>query len=110
MKDAAYLRLLSREFPNRQSAITEIINLSAILELPKGTEYFFSDIHGEDKAFIHLLRSSSGIIRSKIRELFAKSMTEKEQSELAALIYYPKRKLKKTEREFMEREDPEAFE
>lgn len=109
MKDAAYLRLLSREFPNRQSAITEIINLSAILELPKGTEYFFSDIHGEDKAFIHLLRSSSGIIRSKIRELFAKSMTEKEQSELAALIYYPKRKLKKTEREFLEREDPEGF-
>ena len=49
MKDAAYLRLLSREFPNRQSAITEIINLSAILELPKGTEYFFSDIHGKTR-------------------------------------------------------------
>ena len=108
-KDIEYLRLLSRQFPNRQSAVTEIINLNAILELPKGTEYFFSDIHGEDKAFIHLLRSSSGMIRSKIRELFGKSMAEREQSELAALIYYPKRKLKKTEREFLSEEDPEGF-
>lgn len=91
-----FLRLLSKDFPNRDAAVSEIINLNAILGLPKGTEYFFSDIHGEDKAFIHLLRSSSGVIRTKIRELFSDELSETEQSEFAALIYYPKRNLRKT--------------
>lgn len=61
MRDIAYLKLLAREYPTIQSASTEIINLTAIRGLPKGTEYFFSDLHGEHEAFIHLLRSSSGI-------------------------------------------------
>ena len=68
MRDLAYLKLLSREYPNIRAAASDIINLQAICGLPKGTEYFFSDLHGEHEAFIYLLRSSSGIIREKIRE------------------------------------------
>lgn len=93
MRDIAYLKLLAREYPTIQSASTEIINLTAIQGLPKGTEYFFSDLHGEHEAFIHLLRSSSGIIREKIKETFCYVIPEDEQDELANLIYYPKRTL-----------------
>ena len=93
MRDIAYLKLLAREYPTIQSASTEIINLTAIRGLPKGTEYFFSDLHGEHEAFIHLLRSSSGIIREKIKETFGYVIPEDEQDELANLIYYPKRTL-----------------
>ena len=70
MRDLAYLKLMSREYPIFKAASSDIINLMAICGLPKGTEYFFSDLHGEYEAFIHLLRSSSGIIREKIRETF----------------------------------------
>lgn len=90
MKDINYLRLLAREFPNSRKAAAEIINLRAICALPKGTEYFFSDIHGEYEAFSHLLRSSSGIIRAKIGETFGDMMAESEQLKLANLIYYPR--------------------
>ena len=90
MKDLEYLRLLSKEFPNPRKAGAEIINLRAICALPKGTEYFFSDIHGEYEAFSHLLRSSSGIIRAKIEETFGNMMSESDQLELANLIYYPR--------------------
>ena len=90
MRDLDYLRLLSKEFPNSRKAGAEIINLKAICALPKGTEYFFSDIHGEYEAFSHLLRSSSGIIRAKIEETFGNMMAESEQLELANLIYYPR--------------------
>ncbi len=90
MKDLNYLRLLSKEFPNSSKAAAEIINLRAICALPKGTEYFFSDIHGEYEAFSHLLRSSSGIIRVKIEETFGNMMSESEQLQLANLIYYPR--------------------
>ena len=93
MRDIDYLRLLSEKFPNRRKCLSEIINLNAILGLPKGTEYFFSDIHGEDRAFIHLLRSSSGIIRDKIDEIFENELSEEERRELAHLIYYPRREL-----------------
>ena len=93
MRDIDYLRLLSEKFPNRRKCLSEIINLNAILGLPKGTEYFFSDIHGEDRAFIHLLRSSSGIIRDKIDEIFEDELSEEERRELAHLIYYPRREL-----------------
>lgn len=86
-----YLELLSRSFPDRASCRTEIINLNAILGLPKGTEYFFSDIHGEDKAFVHMLRSSSGVIRGKINSLFAHILPESELQALADLICYPDR-------------------
>ena len=90
MENIEYLRLLSKEFPNSRKAAAEIINLRAICALPKGTEYFFSDIHGEYEAFSHLLRSSSGIIRAKIEETFGDQMTEAEQLQLANLIYYPR--------------------
>ena len=80
MRDVAYLQLLAREFPSVKEATGEIVNLMAICSLPKGTEYFFSDLHGEYEAFIHLLRSSSGIIREKIKETFGYVIPEEEQS------------------------------
>lgn len=95
MRDLAYLKLLSREYPTVRSATSEIINLMAICGLPKGTEYFFSDLHGEYEAFVHLLRSSSGIIREKIRETFGHLIPEEEEVQLANLIYYPDRNLGK---------------
>lgn len=93
MRDVAYLQLLAREFPSVKEATGEIVNLMAICSLPKGTEYFFSDLHGEYEAFIHLLRSSSGIIREKIKETFGYVIPEEEQLQLANLIYYPERHL-----------------
>ena len=89
MRDLAYLKLLSREYPNIRAAASDIINLQAICGLPKGTEYFFSDLHGEHEAFIYLLRSSSGIIREKIRETFGHIISEEDEVRLANLIYYP---------------------
>ena len=86
MRDLAYLKLLSREFPSVKTACSEIINLTAILGLPKGTEYFFSDLHGEYEAFVHLLRSASGIIREKINDTFGHIIPEGEQIELENLI------------------------
>ena len=93
MRDMDYLRLLSDKFPNARKAGAEIINLQAICALPKGTEYFFSDLHGEYASFSHLLRSSSGIIRAKIEETFGDMMEESEQLKLSTLIYYPKKVL-----------------
>ncbi|MCI9595543.1 MAG: fructose-1,6-bisphosphatase [Lachnospiraceae bacterium] len=95
MRDLDYLKLLAKEYPTVRSACSEIINLRAILGLPKGTEYFFSDLHGEYEAFIHLLKSSSGIIREKIRATFGYIIPEEEQMELANLIYYPDRMINK---------------
>ncbi len=89
MKDLEYLKLWAREYPSVKAASSEIINLMAICGLPKGTEYFFSDLHGEYEAFIHLLRSASGIIREKIRATFGHIIQEEEEVELANLIYYP---------------------
>ena len=80
MRDLAYLKLLSREYPNIRAAASDIINLQAICGLPKGTEYFFSDLHGEHEAFIYLLRSSSGIIREKIRETFGHIISEEDDA------------------------------
>ena len=91
MRDLAYLKLLSREYPNIRAAASDIINLQAICGLPKGTEYFFSDLHGEHEAFIYLLRSSSGIIREKIRETFGHIILEEDEVRLANLIYYPEK-------------------
>lgn len=87
MFEEKYLKLLSKEYPNIEKASAEIINLRAILSLPKGTEYFFSDLHGEHEAFIHMLKSASGVIRSKIDEIFEKRLPEKERDKLASLIY-----------------------
>ncbi|POO86576.1 class 3 fructose-bisphosphatase, partial [Clostridium sp. 2-1] len=89
MIDQRYLKLLSREYPNAQAAAAEIINLKAILRLPKGTEYFFSDLHGEQEAFLYQLKSASGVVRKKIDELFEQSISETERIALAALIYSP---------------------
>ncbi len=99
MRDLAYLKLLAKEYPTVKAASSEIINLTAIRGLPKGTEYFFSDLHGEHEAFIHLLKSSSGIIREKIKETFGYVIPEEDQEELANLIYYPEKVLRVWENE-----------
>lgn len=92
--DLRYLRLLGKSFPTVAAASTEIINLEAILNLPKGTEHFLTDIHGEDEAFRHVLKNASGTIRRKVDEIFGTSMREEERQELCTLIYYPHEKLK----------------
>lgn len=92
--DFRYLNLLSKEYPNVDSVSEEIINLSAIKSLPKGTEYFFSDLHGEHEAFIHILRSASGIIRTKIDAAFEQSVSERERNVLSSLIYDPEYELR----------------
>lgn len=92
--DLRYLRLLSKTFPTIASASTEIINLEAILNLPKGTEHFLTDIHGENEAFTHVLKNASGTVRRKVDEIFGTSMREQERTELCTLIYYPAEKLK----------------
>ena len=89
-----YLKLLSKEYKNISEVSEEIINLKAILNLPKGTEIFLSDIHGEYAPFTHILNNGAGIIRSKIDEIFENQTTEKERNMLATLIYYPEEKLK----------------
>lgn len=90
-----YLQLLAEKFPSIESAASEIINLSAIRSLPKGTEYFFSDLHGEYKAFLHMLKSASGIIKNKIDIVFGKTLSAAERERLATLIYYPDRETKR---------------
>ncbi|HIP70811.1 MAG TPA: fructose-1,6-bisphosphatase [Anaerolineae bacterium] len=89
----AYLQLLARQYPTIQTAAAEIINLTARMQLPKGTEHFVSDIHGEYGAFQHVLRSGSGSIMRHIKEQFAEELTEPEMCDLATLIYYPEQKL-----------------
>lgn len=88
-----YLKLLAKQYPNITSASTEIINLQAILNLPKGTEHFVSDIHGEYEAFSHVLRNASGVIKNHITYIFGTSMRDSEKKTLATLIYYPEQKL-----------------
>ena len=88
-----YLRLLSKQYPTVQSAGTEIIRLQAILNLPKGTEHFMSDIHGEHEAFLHILNSGSGEVKEKLEELFGNAMTQRDLNDLATLIYYPQSKI-----------------
>ncbi len=92
-KDRRILELLSQTFPNISSASTEIINLEAILNLPKGTEHFVADIHGEYEAFRHILKNASGNIKRKVREIFSSTLRESEIKELCSLIYYPRPKL-----------------
>lgn len=93
LKDLRYLKLLARNFPNIAAASTEIINLEAILNLPKGTEHFLADLHGEYKAFQHVLRNASGAIKRKVKEIFGETLGMREQKELCTLIYYPELKL-----------------
>ena len=89
-----FLKVLNKQYPNISKASEEIINLQAILNLPKGTELFLSDIHGEYGSFSHILNNGSGIIKSKIEEIFMNQITEHERRTLATLIYYPEEKLK----------------
>lgn len=93
-KELEYLKLLATQYPTAQSAATEIINLKAILNLPKSTEHFMSDIHGEYEAFTHIMRSASGAIKEKIDFLFSKQLNENERAVLATLVYYPNDKIK----------------
>ncbi len=101
-QDIRYLELLSHTFPTIAIASTEIINLEAILNLPKGTEHFLADLHGEYEAFQHVLRNASGAVKRKVNEIFGNTLREAEKKELCTLIYYPEQKLqlvKETEKE-----------
>ena len=93
LNDLRYLTLLARSFPTVADASTEIINLEAILNLPKGTEHFLSDIHGEHQAFNHVLKNASGAIKRKVNEIFSNTLRDFEKKELCTLIYYPEQKL-----------------
>lgn len=84
-----YLRLLAQQYPTARAAAAEIINLDAIMRLPKGTEHFMSDLHGEYEAFCHIMNNCSGVIREKVEQLYGDSMTEKERDEFATFVYYP---------------------
>lgn len=88
-----FINLLAKQYPTVQAASTEIINLQAIMNLPKGTEHFISDVHGEYESFYHILHSCSGVIKEKIDTLYGTSMTNAEREEFATLIYYPEKKL-----------------
>jgi len=97
--EITYLKSLAKQFPNAAAASTEIINLQAIMNLPKGTEHFLTDIHGEWEQFNHVMRNGSGSVRRKIDEQFGNTITEKDKRALATLIYYPKEKLAIVEEE-----------
>ena len=86
-KQLKYLSLLAKEYPTIQSACTEIINLQAILQLPKGTEHFMSDLHGEYQSFTHILNNCSGVIKTKIDSLLSKSISQQERAEIASLLF-----------------------
>lgn len=103
-RDLKYINLLSKQYPNIAIASTEIINLQAILNLPKGTEHFISDVHGEDESFSHVIRNASGVIKNKIEEIFGNTLRNSEKKSLATLIYYPEQKLNKIlkEEKYME--------
>ena len=94
-----YLELLSEKFPTTQAAFTEVINLEAILNLPKGTEHFVSDVHGEYEAFEHILNNCSGVIRERVEEVFNLELTAGEQADLCTLVYYPVEKLRRLREE-----------
>lgn len=92
-KELRYLRALAEKYPNTAFAASEIIRIEALLCLPKGTEHFMSDLHGENEAFVHILNSASGVIREKIDALFSETVPASERADLATLIYYPVQKL-----------------
>ena len=102
MDNIKYLKLLSEKYPTVSSVSREIINLTAILNLPKGTEHFMSDIHGEYEAFYHILNNCSGVIKEKVDMLYSDTISESEREEICTIIYYPNEKLNliKKEREF----------
>ena len=103
--DRRILEILSEKFPTSQSAYTEIINLEAILNLPKGTEHFMSDVHGEYEAFLHILNNCSGVVRERVRATFSGELTHREQDDLCTLIYYPREKLMRLRAEGVPNDD-----
>lgn len=103
--DLKFLELLAQKFPTVAEASTEIINLEAILNLPKGTEHFLTDLHGEADAFLHVLKNASGVIRQKVDEIFGNTMRESEKNALCTLIYYPEQRLRLVKREETDLED-----
>ncbi len=92
-KNLKYLNLLARDYPSQAAAASEIISTQALLKLPKGTEHFMSDLHGENEAFVHILNSASGVIREKVDIVLGQSVPDEARAELATLIYYPAEKL-----------------
>ena len=104
-RELKLLQQMAREYPTVQAASAEIINLTAILNLPKGTEHFMSDIHGEHEAFLHILNNGSGAVAEKIQSALGDSLTLSERRSLAALIYYPKEKLREVKRAETDMED-----
>ena len=104
-EELRYLKLLAKQYPTVQAASTEIINLQAILNLPKGTEHFVSDIHGEYEAFLHMLNSCSGVVKEKLDERFGTTLSRSERDQLATLIYYPEEKLELIKREVEDLEE-----
>lgn len=98
MSDSKYLEMLAKEYPNHRAVKSEIINLKAILALPKGTEYFLSDLHGEYDAFQYMVRSASGTIKEKIDENYGNVLSDEDRDELAALIYSPKTEIARKEK------------
>lgn len=97
--DKKYLNLLAKEYPTKQAVCREIINLNAILNLPKGTEHFMSDLHGEYEAFLHILNNCSGVVKEKVDMAFEDSLLPNEKCEICTLIYYPREKLKMLHKE-----------
>ena len=104
-KEKSYLDYLAVLYPTVEKASTEIINLQSIINLPKGTEHFISDIHGEYEAFSHVLRNGSGAVRKKIDDVFGHTLAAAEKKALATLVYYPREKLEQIKREHMDTED-----
>ena len=92
-RNLKYLHLLARDYPSQAAAASEIISTQALLKLPKGTEHFMSDLHGENEAFVHILNSASGVIREKVDQVLGQAVPAGERAELATLIYYPAEKL-----------------
>lgn len=88
-----YLQLLSEKYPTMQAASTAVINLTSVLQLPKGTEHFLSDVHGENEAFNHVIRNGAGAIWRHVEEMFGNILSRAEQRHLATLIYYPELKI-----------------
>ena len=96
-----YLESLATQYPSIARASSEIINLQAILNLPKETEHFVSDVHGEYEQFLHILRNGSGAIRNKIEDVFGNTLSARDKKSLAALIYYPEQKVEKMKMELV---------
>jgi len=109
MLNLKYLDLLAQKYDSEEKVVTEIINLEAILDLPKGTEHFVSDLHGEYQAFQHVLRNGSGNVKVKIRDLFKDELHEKELNEFATFVYYPEEKLQLIKSNFSSKKELEEW-